>query len=52
MNEFMIKGWCPSYTKPALAKDGFFLRISPDKGYLSLKKPLLYVTYQFVLVMD
>lgn len=41
MNEFIIKGWCPSYTKPALAKDGYFLRISPDKGYLSLKKTIL-----------
>ena len=41
MNEFLIKGWCPSYTKPALAKDGFFLRISPDKGYLSPKKTTL-----------
>ena len=41
MNELIIKGWCPSYTKPAYAEDGFFLRISPDKGYLSLKKTIL-----------
>lgn len=41
MVKYTIKGWCPSYLTPAQGKDGLFLRITPDKGYLSLKKALL-----------
>jgi precorrin-3B synthase len=39
-DKYKIQGWCPSFVKPAIAKDGIFLRITPDKGFLSFHESL------------
>ena len=40
-DKYKIQGWCPSFVKPAIAKDGILLRIAPDNGYLSFRDSLI-----------
>ena len=40
-DRYKIQGWCPSFVKPAIAKDGILLRITPEKGFLSFEDSLL-----------
>lgn len=35
MDRMLIKGWCPSLTRPMLSGDGFLVRIYPALGHLS-----------------
>ena len=38
MQRYFLNGWCPFGTIPYKAKDGLFLRIIPNKSYLSLEQ--------------
>ena len=40
-DKYKIQGWCPSFVKPAIAKDGILLRIAPDNGFLSFQDSLI-----------